>query len=140
MKNQKNIVKRVIDYMEGHLEEEMNLEQIAEYAGYSRFHLNRMFTEETGWTIYKYLQERRLTLAAEKLVNTDTDIAQIAYEAGYQSQQAFSLAFKQVYLYPPGAFRKRGLFSPRQERITMHRVPVSASYGLFNMRMGGLAA
>ncbi|MCB7060146.1 AraC family transcriptional regulator, partial [Eggerthella lenta] len=71
-----------LDYIEGHLKEELNLEQIAEHAGYSRFHLNRMIMEETGCTIYKYVQERRLTLAAEKLVDTDMDIAQISYDAG----------------------------------------------------------
>lgn len=98
MKNQKHTVRKVIDYIEEHLEEKLNLEQIAEHAGYSRFHLNRIFMEETGDTIHKYVQERRLTMAAEKLVDTDMDITQIAYDAGYQSQQAFSLAFKQVYL------------------------------------------
>lgn len=112
MKNQKHTVRKVIDYIEEHLEEELNLEQIAEHAGYSRFHLNRIFMEETGGTIHKYVQERRLTMAAEKLVDTDMDITQIAYDAGYQSQQAFSLAFKQVYLCPPGAYRKRGIYQP----------------------------
>ena len=67
MKNQKHTVRKVIDYIEEHLEEELNLEQIAEHAGYSRFHLNRIFMEETGGTIHKYVQERRLTMAAEKL-------------------------------------------------------------------------
>ena len=70
MKNQKHTVRKVIDYIEEHLEEKLNLEQIAEHAGYSRFHLNRIFMEETGDTIHKYVQERRLTMAAEKLVDT----------------------------------------------------------------------
>ena len=121
MKNQKHTVRKVIDYIEEHLEEKLNLEQIAEHAGYSRFHLNRIFMEETGGTIHKYVQERRLTMAAEKLVDTDMDITQIAYDAGYQSQQAFSLAFKQVYLCPPGAYRKRGIYLPAKKRIQMHQ-------------------
>ncbi len=37
--------------------------------------------------MYKYLQNRRLTVAAEKLVKTDKPIMQIAYEAGYDTQQ-----------------------------------------------------
>ena len=52
--------------------------------------LNRVFTEQTGVTIYKYLQNRRLTVAAEKLVKTNEPITQIAYEAGYGTQQSFS--------------------------------------------------
>ena len=50
--NQKHTVRKVIDYIEEHLEEKLNLEQIAEHAGYSRFHLNRIFMEETGDTIH----------------------------------------------------------------------------------------
>lgn len=124
MKNQKHTVRKVIDYIEEHLEEELNLEQIAEHAGYSRFHLNRIFMEETGGTIHKYVQERRLTMAAEKLVDTDMDITQIAYDAGYQSQQAFSLAFKQVYLCPPGAYRKGGFISLQRNGCKCIKPPV----------------
>lgn len=140
MKNQKHTVRKVIDYIEEHLEEELNLEQIAEHAGYSRFHLNRIFMEETGCTIHKYVQERRLTMAAEKLVDTDMDITQIAYDAGYQSQQAFSLAFKQVYLCPPGAYRKRGIYLPAKKRIQMHQVSCFTVYGVYDRGMGGIAA
>lgn len=121
MKFKKEIIKKVIDYIENNLEQEIDLDNIAETIGYSKFHLNRMFTEETNITIYKYLQIRRLTVAAEKLVKTDTPIVQIAYEAGYHSQQAFSLAFKQVYLYPPKIYRDRGIFVPKQQKISMCR-------------------
>ncbi len=91
MNTQRDIVRQVIDYIESNLEGDLDLEKIAASAGYSRFHLNRIFAGETGCTIYKYLQARRLTSAAEKLATTDTPIAQIACESGYSSQQAFSL-------------------------------------------------
>ena len=119
MNTHKKIVEKVIAYIEDNLENDIDMQVIAESIGYSKFHLNRIFTEETGRTIYKYLQARRLTVAAQKLVDTDKPITQIAYEAGYNSQQAFSLAFKQVYLYPPKTYRKRGVFVPGQDRISM---------------------
>lgn len=119
MKDQKEAVKKVIDYIERNLEEEINLDNISKNIGYSKFYLNRMFTEHTGITIYKYLQNRRLTVAAEKLVKTDKPIMQIAYEAGYDTQQSFSFAFKQVYLYPPKLYRNIGIFTPKQNKITM---------------------
>lgn len=119
MDSHKEIVKQIIDYIEINLDKDLDLEKIAEKIGYSRFHLNRIFTEETGLTIYKYLQTRRLTLAAEKLVKTDQAITQIAYEAGYNSQQAFSLAFKQIYQYPPKVYRQMGIFIPKQNRLFM---------------------
>ena len=100
MKNQKHTVRKVIDYIEEHLEEELNLEQIAEHAGYSRFHLNRIFMEETGGTIHK---------------------------------------FKQVYLCPPGAYRKRGIYQPAKKRMQMHQASCFTVYGVCD-RMGGIAA
>lgn len=119
MKIQKEIIKKVVDYIEENLEKEINLDNISKNIGYSKFYLNRIFTEYTGITMYKYLQNRRLTVAAEKLVKTDKPIMEIAYEAGYDTQQSFSFAFKQIYLYPPKIYRDMGIFMPKQNRISM---------------------
>lgn len=119
MRDQKDVVRKVIDYIERNLEKELNLDNISKNIGYSKFYLNRIFTAHTGITIYKYIQNRRLTVAAEKLVKTDKQIMQIAYEAGYDTQQSFSFAFKQVYLYPPKIYRDIGIFIPKQNRISM---------------------
>ena len=135
MNTQRDIVRQVIDYIESNLEGDLDLEKIAASAGYSRFHLNRIFAGETGCTIYKYLQARRLTSAAEKLATTDTPIAQIACESGYSSQQAFSRAFKRVYLCSPKVYRDRGIFIPRQNRLSL-----CASSGLRVMSGTGRAA
>lgn len=119
MKDQKEVVKKVIDYIEKNLEKEINLNKISKNIGYSKFYLNRIFTECTGITMYKYIQNRRLTVAAQKLVKTDKPILQIAYEAGYDTQQSFSFAFKQLYVYPPKTYRDIGIFMPKQNRISM---------------------
>lgn len=119
MKEQKEVIKKVIEYIEKNLEKEINLEKISKNIGYSKFYLNRIFTEYTGITMYKYLQSRRLTVAAQKLVKTDEPIMQIAYEAGYDTQQSFSFAFKQLYVYPPKTYRDLGIFIPKQNRISM---------------------
>lgn len=121
MEQQKEIVKKVLNYIEENIEKEINVDKIAKSAGYSKFYLNRIFSECAGITIYKYLQSRRLTIAAEKLTNTNEPIAQIAYEAGYDSQQAFSLAFKQLYVHPPKIYRSIGVFVPKQNRISLCR-------------------
>lgn len=121
MEQQKEIIKKVLNYIEENIEKEINVVKIAKSAGYSKFYLNRIFSECAGITIYKYLQSRRLTIAAEKLTNTNEPIAQIAYEAGYDSQQAFSLAFKQLYVHPPKIYRSIGVFVPKQNRISLCR-------------------
>lgn len=55
MNTHKKIAEKVIAYIEDNLENDIDLQVIAESIGYSKFHLNRIFTEETGRTIYKYL-------------------------------------------------------------------------------------
>lgn len=140
MKSKSDVIKRVIEYIENNLEKEIDLENIAKNAGYSKFHLNRIFSEETGYTIYKYLQLRRLTIAAEKLVETKKPIAQIAYEAGYDSQQAFSFAFKQIYVYPPKVYRDRGIFVPKQDKFSMYICLYSNACNEFMGEKGMIAA
>ena len=95
--NNNAVVKKVVDYIETHIDEDLPLDKIANELNYSKFYIARIFTEETKCTIYKYIQGRRLTLAAQKLVETEQSIVEIAYEAHYDSQQAFTLAFKQFY-------------------------------------------
>ncbi|MDE7311613.1 MAG: AraC family transcriptional regulator [Eubacterium sp.] len=115
------VAKKVVDYIEAHLEEDLPLEKIADALNYSKFYLGRSFSKETGCTIYKYIQGRRLALAAQKLVETQQPIVEIAYEARYDSQQAFTLAFKQTYGCPPNAYRRNGVFSSKQPKLCRMR-------------------
>lgn len=105
MENEK-IIKKLISYIEDNLDSQLNLDEIAKEAAYSKFHLNRVFLECVGCTIYKYIQLRRLTVAAEKLVYTKKPIIEIAYEANYSSQESFTFAFRQLYGHPPKEYRK----------------------------------
>lgn len=133
-----DIVKGIVDYIEKHLEEDLSLDKIAEDLNYSKFYISRIFSEKTGGTIYKYIQGRRLTIAAYKLVKTDKSIIEIAYEAHYSSQQAFTLAFNQLYLCSPQTYRKKGFFYPKQSIIDMKSQKCAFSYT--NYLLGGKIA
>ena len=118
----KSVIMETVDYIESHLNDdecdELRLDEIANKISYSKFHLNRLFSEVVGCTIYKYIQKRRLTEAAKKLVLTDKPIIDIAYEANYESQQAFTLAFKQLYTHTPQEYRTIGIYASKQNRFT----------------------
>ena len=115
--SESNIVEKIIGYIENHLEEDLPLDKIAADLHYSKYYLARAFTKKAGCTIYKYIQRRRLTQAAQELVETKKPIVEIACEAHYSSQQAFTLAFEQLYLCTPQVYRKRGVFYPVQPCI-----------------------
>ncbi len=116
MKDTANIILRTINFMEEHLKDDLKLNDIAKFTGYSKYHLNRIFTETVGCTMHKYIQKRRLTEAAKQLVYTNIPIIEIALEAKYDSQQAFTLAFRQVYLQTPLNYRANGIFVPLQSQ------------------------
>ena len=115
--NHNSVVEKVVDYIETHINEDLSLDKIADALNYSKFYISRAFNEKTECTVYKYIQGRRLTLAAQKLVETEQPIVEIAYEAHYDSQQAFTLAFKQLYECTPYIYRKNGVFYPKRSKI-----------------------
>lgn len=105
------IVKEITAYVAAHLDEDLPLEALADKLHYSKFYLARTFARQTGETIGKYIKRCRLELAANELVETNKPIVEIAYEAHYNSQQAFTLAFRRLYLCTPQVYRKRGRFN-----------------------------
>ena len=117
--DEKTIVNNILSYIEKILDEDLSLNRIEEEVHYSKFYINRLFAKETGCTIYKYIQKRRITEAARQLAGTCKPIAEIAQEAHYNSQQAFTLAFRQIYYCTPQEYRKNGVFCPKQPEITI---------------------
>ncbi len=115
----KSITKSILSYIEDNLDKELSLDKIAQELSYSKFYIARTFKDNTGITLYKYIQGRRLDEAARKLVQTKRPIIEIAFEAGYASQQAFTQASHLVYIYTPQEYRKAGVFLPKQSRINM---------------------
>ncbi len=111
----------VIDYMENHLDGKLDLEKVSEAVHYSKYHLHRVFTGTVGMTVHDYVQRRQLTEAAKLLVFSDKPIIEIAFICGYESQQAFSSAFKSMYKIPPAQYRDNGTFYPLQLRFVLHK-------------------
>ena len=106
-----NVIEKVLTYIDDHIEEELSLDTIAAVFNYSKFYMARTFAEKTGCTIYKYIQGQRLAQAARKLVESGKPIVEIAYEAQYNSQQAFTLAFGRRYHCTPQSYRRNGVFT-----------------------------
>ena len=111
----------VIDYIECHLDEKLDLEKIADAVHYSKYHLHRIFTNTVGITVHDYVQRRQLTEAAKLLIFSAKPIIEIAFICGYKSQQAFSSAFKAMYKIPPAQYRSEGTFYPLQLRFVLHK-------------------
>lgn len=112
--NNAQIVQYLVNYIEDHISEEISLDRVAETTGYSKYHMHRMFTGIIGLSLHQYIKRRQLTEAARNLISSGKSIVQIALDAGYESQQAFMLAFKSMYKLSPNHFRKKHQFYPVQ--------------------------
>lgn len=107
----------VIDYIEAHLAEKIDLDIVANAVYYSKHHLHRMFSNTIGLTIHEYVQRRKLTEAAKLLVFSNKPILDIALIAGYESQQAFTNIFTAMYKQPPSKYRENEKFYPLQSKF-----------------------
>ncbi len=128
MKNYIVDIETVIDYIENNLNGKLDLEKVSEAVHYSKYHLHRMFADTVGMTIHDYVGRRQLTEAAKLLVFSDRPIIEVAFICGYESQQAFSSAFKSMYKIPPAQYRENREFYPLQLRFTLHRNTVNKDF------------
>lgn len=112
-------IRRGVDFIEAHLEEEVPLGAVAKAAGLSQWHFQRIFKSLTGETLKTYIRSRRMANALERLAGTDLRVLDIALDAGFESQEAFARAFKKAFGMTPTAYRglgKRNLF-PRKLQL-----------------------
>ena len=87
------------------------LDQLAKEVGVSRSSLAERFTNFVGTPPMQYLQKWRLQIAASRLLEGVSNIATIAAEIGYESEAAFSRAFKKTAGAPPAEWRSKRLVS-----------------------------
>jgi AraC family transcriptional regulator len=104
-----NRMEESISYIEQHLISFLNLPDIAQYVYLSPYHFHRMFQVITGESVKTYIRKRRLSLAADDLLHTQSRILDIAIYYGYSSHEAFTRSFKQVTEKTPDQYRTEGV-------------------------------
>ena len=100
------IIKKVCDYVEENLAQDISLEMAADYAGVSSFYLSKLFKEEKGETYINFVSDRRLEKSCQLLESTELSIKEITSEVGYNDQNYYSRIFKTKYGLSPKEYRK----------------------------------
>jgi AraC family transcriptional regulator len=91
-------INRVMDYIDGNLNQELSLEQLAKVADFSRFHFHRIFRGLVGESLNQFIQRIRLEKAAFQLLEaTEKPVTNIALDCGFSSSAAFARAFKEKF-------------------------------------------
>lgn len=101
-------ITRALAYIDGHLTEPLSLRDAARVAGYSPFHFHRLFLAVTGETFAAYVRRRRLTESARALVASGRRALDVALEFQYESQEAYTRAFRRMFGVTPGQYRRWG--------------------------------
>ncbi|MFC4403742.1 AraC family transcriptional regulator [Gracilibacillus xinjiangensis] len=95
-----------IQYIEEHLDKKVDIDKLAGIAYLSKFHFQRLFHMITGVTVAEYIRKRRLTLAAQELIASDSKIIDLSLKYGYDTPESFSRAFRIVHGMSPSQARK----------------------------------
>ena len=116
-------MQQAITYMEGHLLEEINYEDVAKHVHTSSYEFHRAFSFLTGMTVGAYIRSRRLSLAGTEILETDAKITDIAFKYGYETPESFTKAFTRFHGVAPKTAReetvKLVLFNPLTIKLTV---------------------
>ena len=117
---------QAIIYIEEHLKDDIDYEQLGKIACCSTYHFQRMFTYMAGIPLSEYIRRRKMSLAAVDLQAGGKKIIDVAGEYGYQSPTAFNRAFQSVHGVAPSAVKNEGVsvksFPPITFKITVKGV------------------
>lgn len=98
-----------VGYIERHLTDEIDYEQLARLACCSSYHFQRMFAYMAGVGLAEYIRRRKMSLAAADLQLGGAKIIDVAAKYGYQSPTAFNRAFQSVHGVAPSALKSEGV-------------------------------
>ena len=100
------VINKAINYIFEHIEEDITVDDVARHCAYSKYHLTRMFKEDTDEALYQFIKRVRLERSAWRLkVEKEKSITEIGGEYGYSSSN-FATAFKKHLDISPADFRK----------------------------------
>lgn len=106
MDRQQIIIHELITWIDTHITQRLKIDDVAQRAGYSRWHLQRMFLRVMNISLGQYIRDKKLESAAQELLLTDDTVMEIAIRYGYDSQQTFTHSFVRKYQVPPGVYRR----------------------------------
>jgi AraC family transcriptional regulator len=99
-------VQRMQDYIEEHITEEITLRMLADAAGYSPWHSDRIFKELIGKSPFDYIRALRLSRAALKLQEGEAKVIDVAFDFVFSSHEGFTRAFSKQFGMSPKNYSK----------------------------------
>lgn len=86
----------IIHYIDSHLSEDLSIDHLSEQFYISKYHMMRLFRQETGHSIHSYMTDRRLLLARE-LISGGMSATESCFRSGFRSYSSFSRAYNRRF-------------------------------------------
>jgi len=104
---QATVIMEITMWIDANLDKNITIAIAAKRAGYSKRHLQRIFKDHTGFSLARYIRQKKIMEATSDLQKTSMPIIEIASKYGFDDQQSFSKTFKKIHNAPPGQWRKK---------------------------------
>lgn len=116
-----------LSWIEAHLDDALTLDRIAAHAGLSSFYFSRLFTARTGRSVMAHVRNLRLVRAARRLADDPSiGLTDLAFDSGFESQEAFIRAFQRLFGTTPGRM-KFAYGTTMPAAVRERRAPVAAN-------------
>jgi len=108
LNTRRQCVRETVSHIYEHLDRDLSIPDLAQRVHTSESNLRRVFREEMGMSLGRFMLQARINHAASLLRTTDLSVGEVALASGFSSLYAFSRSFKTQAGQPPTAFRKEG--------------------------------
>ena len=99
------VITAAMGYINTHYREDLTLDDVAEFAGFSRFYFSRSFKKQTGYSFKDYLCQKRLQVAMDMLIRSNSPMKDVARESGFGSVATFNRVFREKKGCTPTQYR-----------------------------------
>lgn len=100
------LIKEIIGFIDANFMEPLKLDEIAAIFKINKYYLSHIFREQTGFSLFEYIQYRRIIEAQKMLKNPCSSIVEVCYDCGFTNIQHFYKVFKKITKLPPGKYKK----------------------------------
>ena len=112
-------IQNAINYIEEHLLDDIDYEEVARQSYSSAYHFQRVFSIVCGYTIGEYVRNRRLSLAGMELQTGKSKVIDVALKYGYDSPDSFAKAFQKFHGITPSNARTGGAILHSFSRLSL---------------------
>ncbi|MEQ0878406.1 helix-turn-helix domain-containing protein [Enterobacter vonholyi] len=100
------LITEITRWIDDNIHQPLSINDVAARAGYSKWHLQRVFFQMKGQNIATYIRDKKLALAANDLIISRDKVLDIGIRYGFESQQSFTRSFSKKYNVSPQAYRQ----------------------------------